>query len=154
MMANFAVLWEIDGPSRPIGLAIDLGDYVYVEVPDSYGLPHRVDGEYRVMQPDSTHMIYRPGEPGYLEQILVDLSSLFAVGERGEADISDNAALIKLLTEKVFRPREESRVGDYAVGVPGGCPVYVREHAIAGVGDQEEESDSTVDAPEPYLIAA
>ncbi|MGC1851711.1 MAG: hypothetical protein WA687_04645 [Solirubrobacterales bacterium] len=152
-MAKYAVLWEINGQaSRPIGLAIDLGDYVYVEVPDSYGIPHRFDGEYRVLQPDSTHMVYRPGEEGYLEQILVDLSSLFAIGDRGLADISNNAALIALLTEKVFKPREESRVGDYAVGLPDGCPSYVREHMITGFEESDEESTSM--EPEPYLIAA
>jgi hypothetical protein len=150
-MASYAVLWEIDDQSRPIGLAIDLGDHVYVEVPDYYGLPHRFSGEYQVMQPNATHVVYKPGEPGYLEQILVDLSSLFAIGERGSAEIKDNTALISLLTEKVFRPREESLVGDYAVGRPDdGCPVYVREHAITGLESEAEEAD---DASASNLIA-
>jgi hypothetical protein len=155
-MARYAVLWEIEGQksSRPVGLAIDLGDHVHVEVPDDCGVPHRFDGEYRVMQPDSHHIVYRPGEPAYLEQILIDLSSLFAIGERDEAEIANNGELIKLLTEKVFKPREESRVGDYAVvGTRGGCPTYVREHAITGV-EQVENAQCERDADDLYLVAA
>lgn len=84
-MLKYAVLWDTRGvKSLPVGVALDLGDHVCIDVDPAYGLPARVDTPYQVLQRDGQDVTYRPGDPSYLDQVLVDLSSMFAIGERIE----------------------------------------------------------------------
>ena len=84
---------------------MDRGDHVLVIASPEYGLPERYSGDYRVLQPDSTDIVYKPDSPLYFEQVLLDLSRTFAIGERDFVPVADLAALIELYQSKVFRPR-------------------------------------------------
>jgi hypothetical protein len=115
MSRKFAVLISIEEPRGfPIGVAVDLPDHVLVDVPDHLCIPARHRGEYRVMQPDGSILTYRPGDEGYFGQVLLDLSRVFAIGERGEIEDDDPFAISELLAEKVYGPIRETRVGLYA----------------------------------------
>jgi hypothetical protein len=113
-MSRYAVLTDLHNESRPIGLAIERDSYVQIELPDEYGIPRRHAGVYRVLQPDGTRIAYRPGDEGYFDQLLVGLSTSFGIAEEGEVPQADDAAVARLLVEKVFAPRDQSEVNEYA----------------------------------------
>jgi hypothetical protein len=114
-MNSYAVLWDFVGEeSRPVGIAIHRGNDVYVDVADEYGIPKRYSAPYRVLRADSTEVVYRTQDAGYFEQLLLDLSRVFAIGERGEVASADSTTIMRLLTEKVHRPRNRARVGEYS----------------------------------------
>jgi hypothetical protein len=108
-MRRYAVLWDVEGvKSRPIGVALEAGECVLVTAPYSFGLPSRFDGDYRVLQPDSTDVIYRPEDAGYFEQVLLELSRSFAIGERGTVGVVDDATIRHLVQDKVLRPQMQT----------------------------------------------
>ncbi len=115
MSHRYAVLWSLEDPtSLPIGVAVEQEGHVLVDVPEHLCVPARHRGEYQVLQPDSTHLTYRPGDDGYFDQVLVDLSRMFAIGERGEILEADPTTVVGLLRTKVFQPLESKRVKIYA----------------------------------------
>ena len=103
-MKRYAVLWDVEGQkSQPVGVAFEAGDSVLVAAPSSFGLPPRFDGDYRVLQPDSTDIIYRPEDHGYFDQVLLDLSRTFAIGERSTVGVLDDATIRHVFQDKVLR---------------------------------------------------
>lgn len=120
MSHRYAVLWSLNNPvSMPIGIAVEQDGHVLVDVPEHLCVPARYRGEYRVLQPDSDYITYRPGHEGYFEQVLIDLSRMFAIGERGEIPAGDPATIIKLLREKVLQPLQEKRLQQYEPAASG-----------------------------------
>lgn len=75
------VLWDLDRgeEATPCGLAVLYDDHVAVEVSEEYGWARRITGERRKTEPDGTISVVRPGDPGYFEEVLHDLSHTFAV---------------------------------------------------------------------------
>lgn len=105
MGPRYAVLWSVDGAeSIEIGIAVERGDHVLVDVPNNLCIPARQRGEYKVMQPDGSLIVYRPGSEGYFDQVLIDLARSFAIGEHGRLDDDDPSTIAKALNDKVLRP--------------------------------------------------
>jgi hypothetical protein len=85
MAHRYAVLLDrSNGDGRPVGIAVEYDGRVIVDLPPEYGVPVEHTGEYRVLQPNFAEVVYRPGDVGYLDQVLVDLFWGFAIGEMGE----------------------------------------------------------------------
>jgi hypothetical protein len=113
-MNRWAVLWDVShGADRRVGLAIEQDGYVRVVAPPSYCVPSRFDGEYRVLQPDGSLMIYGPGREGYFDQVLVELSRVFAVGKQDATQVRDKDDLIRLFATEVFQPTQRNLSGRY-----------------------------------------
>jgi len=113
-MKRYAVLWDVEGQkSQPVGVAFEAGDSVLVAAPSSFGLPPRFDGDYRVLQPDSTDIIYRPEDHGYFDQVLLDLSRTFAIGERSTVGVLDDATIRHVFQDKVLRPQMQTISAPY-----------------------------------------
>lgn len=117
-MLRYAVLWEpTDGRSQPVGLVLETPDSVRLELPQAYGMPTRYDGEYRVLQPDMTEVVYRPGDPHYFDHTLIELMRHFAVCDLGEVQTVDEIVVGSLLDEHVLAPRTARRRADYPAGI-------------------------------------
>jgi hypothetical protein len=145
---RYAVLHDVTArDSAPVGLAIEMPDHVLVHVPREYGIHERHDGEYRVLQPNMTHVVYAPGDAAFFDQVLVDLSWAFGVGEQGLVESANYQTLFQLLVEKVERERNREKVGDYeTVGAPRERRAVTASHAYQPV---------EVEAPtEDYLAVA
>jgi hypothetical protein len=111
-VGKYAVLWDVDGSrSLPVGIAIARESEVVVSVPWQYGIPARISDPYRVLLPDSSEVVYSPGEDAYFDQVLIDLSRSFAVGERGERQQADVTTITELMAEKVTAPAVAMRRG-------------------------------------------
>lgn len=115
--ARFAVLWDVDlDESAPVGLAVERSNHVRVYLPRDSGVPTRYDGEYRVFGPDGSDIVYRPGDDGYFEQVLVDLSRVFAIGTQDvREDLHERAAIMELFLTYVVHPRTDRVAGEYEV---------------------------------------
>ena len=142
MPYRYAPLLEIrNGSGRPVGVAIEHADGVAVDLPSSYGIPAAHSGEYRVLQPDLAEIIYRPGDAGYLEQVLVDLSWGFAIGEIG---------VIDELTPSAYARLRANLAADYARRQSGAyAETSIADYVIAGsgvywAGEMEETDTLTV----------
>jgi hypothetical protein len=115
MARRYAVLWSLDhDKSIPVGVAVELSDYVLVDVPEHLCVPPRYRGAYEVIQPDSSFLTYRPGEAQYFDQVLLDLSRMFAIGERGTIEGDDAGDVLDLLRSKVLEPLRSMTVGHYS----------------------------------------
>jgi len=120
MAHRYAVLLDrSNSESRPVGLAIEHAGGVIVDLPAEYGVPVEHKGEYRVLQPNFGEVVYRPGDPGYLDQVLVDLFWGFAIGKTG--------VLAELTPQSFRRLRIEvlsggTRSGTYAARRPAARP--------------------------------
>jgi hypothetical protein len=120
MVAKYAVLWDVDGKrSTPVGIAIKRGSDVVVTAPWQYGIPTRISAPYRVLLPDLTEVVYGPDDDAYFDQVLIDLSRSFAIGERGERERSDVPTITELMAEKVTAPAVAMRRGHYGAGSSG-----------------------------------
>jgi hypothetical protein len=114
MAKRYAILWDTSGTqSSPVGFAIERDGDVLVNVPRQYGIPATFEAPYRVLLPDSTDVAYTPADEGYFDQVLLDLTRSFAIGERGEVDTCDMRTLLDLMTTKVTGPALEMRRGSY-----------------------------------------
>lgn len=149
MARRFAVLWSLDlDQSIPIGVAVEFEDHVLVDVPEHLCVPARYRGAYEVIQPDSSFLTYRPGDPQYFEQVLLDLSRMFAIGERGETAGDDRSDVLDLLRERVLEPLRSTTVGKY-LDIRPSLAVY---HASEPVGNIVE-THSHVPAADQMLVA-
>lgn len=115
MPYKYAVLHDLDESGQPAGLALDCIRFVWVEVQNGVGMPHRFTGDYEVLGPNGDFIVYRPGDDGYFDQVLIDLSRVYAIGEQGELDQLGGRTILSLLAEKVLRPRDAAREADYPV---------------------------------------
>jgi hypothetical protein len=116
MPRRYAVLWSLEHDrSIPVGIAVDQGDHVLVDVPDHFCVPARQRGDYYVIQPDSMHVKYRPGDDGYFDQALLELSRQFAIGEQGELPGDDAVEVVDLLRRKVLEPLASMEVREYSL---------------------------------------
>jgi hypothetical protein len=134
MARRFAVLWSLDhDQSIPIGVAVEFDDHVLVDVPDHLCIPARYRGPYEVIQPDSSALTYRPGDQHYFDQVLLDLSRMLAVGERGEIEGDNPIDVLDLLREKVLEPLRSTTVGRYWSSRQGHGSYHAAESIGRGV---------------------
>jgi hypothetical protein len=104
-MPRYAVIAALDANALPVGLVVEDEDCVRVEALDEYAFPACITEPYRVLQRDLSEVIYKPGDVGYFDQVLVELSRQASVGEQGEIPFPSEAALLNLFSEKVLNPR-------------------------------------------------
>jgi hypothetical protein len=137
---RYAVLHDLsDQESRPVGIAFEMPDYVAVHAPREYGIPERQDGEYQVRQPNMAFVGYRPGEPGYFEQVLGDLAWAFGIGEQGIRVGANYATLFELIVEKVEREQGRQREGEY--GAAASATPHRRLSVVPGGRHPRYEAD-------------
>jgi hypothetical protein len=80
---RYAVLWDVDGgESVPCGLAVDGPEAVRLTLPAVYGFPEFIDEPVTVPLPSGAAALLRPGDSGYFDQVLLDLSHTFAIVEQ------------------------------------------------------------------------
>ncbi len=120
MPYRYAVLWELQDESQPAGIVVQRDRYVLVELPNEHGMPKRYDRPYRVLGPDMTEVVYDPGTDGYFDQVLVDLTRLYAVNEQDTVERSDDGTVLELLQDHVLAPRTRRRRCDYPAGIFAG----------------------------------
>jgi len=128
---RYAVLWEYAGATtRPAGVVLDRGDHVVVEAPNDMMFPARFDEPFVVGGINSpTPITYRPRDRQYFDQVLIELSRTFAIGERATVSSASEGTLLRLLRDKVWAPLRESHTEHYAVQrARGGCYPVVRRH--------------------------
>lgn len=101
-MVRYVVLQAPDGEGRPIGLAFELPGGVLVDAFDEYGLPKKITEPYQVRQRDLSEIVYAPGEPGYFEQVLVELARVVAIGPKRTIDSLDPVVLDRLFHTEVW----------------------------------------------------
>jgi hypothetical protein len=128
------------------------------------GWPSRISDPYRVLLPDSTEVVYEPGDDGYFDQVLIDLSRCFAIGERGEREHADVSTITELMAEKVSAPSTAMRRGRYG-SAPAGEPaerepgeVFVRAVSQIAVYHSVEDREEIAIAARavgavPYVAA-
>jgi hypothetical protein len=105
MAHRYAVLLDrSNGDCRPVGIAIEHAGGVIVDLPAEYGVPVEHTGEYRVLQPNFAEVVYRPGDDGYLDQVLVDLFWGFAIGETAEIEELTQASYARLRARALTGP--------------------------------------------------
>lgn len=152
-MPRFAVLHDLaTDDTPPVGLVLEMKDYVLVHAPRDFGIPERQDGEYRVLDPELIYVTYRPGDTGYFEQVLGSLSWAFGVGDSGEVPVADDKTLLQLIVRKVDKPRDLVRVGEYDVAL-----TFPRDHAAAPADARAACGPRSAYEPEPseeFAIAA
>jgi hypothetical protein len=119
---RYAVLWETapDHRARPAGLVVEQDDHVLVEARDELCLPRRYEQPFQVVGPDMTPVQYRPQDPQYFDQVLLDLSRGFIIGNEGRVHRATEGVILGLLAEHVFRVLRRDEVvlyyntaGDY-----------------------------------------
>jgi hypothetical protein len=112
--SKFAVLWDVrEDVSRPFGVVAEHGDHVHVFVPRERGIPKRYSDEFRVLGPGGSYVVYKPGDDGYFDQVLVDLSRVFAIGKRGTLPSLDKASLFELFVDEVVHADVDAKVAQY-----------------------------------------
>jgi hypothetical protein len=114
-MNRWAVLWDLSHePDVPVGLVVEAPREVHVVAPKSLGVPSRFRGEYRVLQPDGSVVTYRPGMDGYFNQVLLELTRMFAIGRQGVAarPVAGHE-LYRLFTTEVVDRRRRLAAGEY-----------------------------------------
>jgi hypothetical protein len=106
MMARYAVLWDIDSKeSQPVGIALEHDDRVVVNVPWWHCVPLSYSEPYSVLGPAGVPIVVEPGDPDFFENVLVELSHTFAIGERDSTDeAADDRTMMRLLHDKVLSP--------------------------------------------------
>ena len=130
MAHRYAVLLDrSNGEGRPVGIAVEHAGGVLVDLPAAYAVPVAHTGEYRVLKADFIEVVYQPGDPGYFDQVLVDLFWGFAIGKTG--------VLAELTPQSLRRLRVTvlsggTRSGTYATHRPA---IHTYEPAAAMVVD-------------------
>lgn len=107
MPYRYAVLWEHEETrSLPAAIVIQRDGYVFVDAPDELCVPT----EYR--EPIVVGSIagpfgvtYRPSDPQYFDQVLIDLSRMFSVGKQGTVSSASDSVVLELLRVEVWEPR-------------------------------------------------
>jgi hypothetical protein len=105
MSDRYAVLWEpTDEGSRPVGVAVEQPGFVAIEVRGNLGVPTRYDDPFDVRGPDMHIVRYAPGDEGYFDQVLLDLSRAFIIGEQSSVENATQGVVLRLLTTLVLQP--------------------------------------------------
>ena len=147
MVHRYAVLWEAtpEQPARPVGLVVQQNDHVLVEAPDDLCIPSRYDAPFVVAGPDMTTVQYTPEDDQYFDQVLLDLSRAFIVGETEALPSATEGIILRVFRDKILRPLRENHVEAYAV-LPARYPVvqrYRRQH----YGDQPASTEGAPGLP-------
>lgn len=116
MPYRYVVLYEElpNRPARPVGLAIERDGHVRVETRDDLCMPRRYSEPFVVAGPDMTTIMYTPGDAGYFDNVVIDLSRTFTIAEPDVTMDITEAAFRKLLLEKVLRPLRYAESHQYA----------------------------------------
>jgi hypothetical protein len=112
---RYVVLYE-EVPNRlarPVGIAIERDGYVRVETRDDLCIPKRYGAPFVVAGPDMTTIQYTADDRRYFDQVVIDLSRAFAIGEEGILMDGSESAFRKLLLEKVLRPLRYAEAHQY-----------------------------------------
>jgi hypothetical protein len=118
---------------------------VVVETPDDVCMPARYDQPFVVAGPDMTPVQYTPAEPQYFDQVLLDLSRAFTIGEVDSVSRASEGIILRLLAEHVFRPMRKERAEEYAT-TPVRYPAVQRYHEeyypVEAAGPTEASTDT------------
>jgi hypothetical protein len=110
MPHRYAVLWEPGDPkAQPVGLAVEQDGFVLVEVREELALPVRYDQPFVVRGPDMTLVQYGPGDHGYFDQVLLDLSRSLIVANEGSVSEATPGVVLTLLRRYVMEPLRRER---------------------------------------------
>jgi len=112
-------------------VVLDRGDHVAVEAPDDMLFPARFDEPFVVGGIFSPAPVtYRPTDRQYFDQVLIELSRTFAIGERSTVSSASEGTLLRLFRDKVWAPLREGHREHYAIqSARGSCyPVIRRYH--------------------------
>lgn len=75
------LLYDLDAEkSHVVGNATETDAGVVIALPPDYGFNEFYNQEISVLQPDSSRILIKPGDPKYFEEVLLDLSRVFAIG--------------------------------------------------------------------------
>jgi hypothetical protein len=154
MPYRFVVLYEEikNRIARPVGIAIEREGYVRVETRQDLCIPQRYSKPFVVAGPDMTTIAYTADDPRYFDQVLIDLSRAFAIGEEGTMMEASESAFRKLLLEKVLRPLRYAEAHQYTtIQSYHQERGYVHEAPVAA--SEEATSRDTVSARERVLVA-
>lgn len=84
---KYAILWDIDSEnSFPCGLAVEKSDRVELILPEKYMLYNFYDTPIFYLDSNMIKRWAKPGEERYFDEVLLDLSRPFAIGEIKEYD--------------------------------------------------------------------
>jgi hypothetical protein len=146
---RYAVLWEPapPGDAKPVGLAVQRDDHVVVEAPNDMCIPPRYDEPFVVAGPDLAPVTYRPEDQQYFDQVLLDLSRAFIIGEVEAVPTATQGVILRLLSEKVLRPMRAKRAAEYAT-VPARYPA-VQQYRTEYYGDPPAATEQATDRPAP-----
>ncbi len=127
MAYRYTVLWEAarERAARPVGLVVQQDDHVMVEVPDDFCIPSRYDAPFMVAGPDMTTVRYTPEDAQYYDQVLMDLSRAFIVGETETLIVATEGIILGVFRDKILRPLRENHHEAYTV-LPAHYPVVQR----------------------------
>jgi hypothetical protein len=153
-MPRYAVIRALDANALPIGLVIEDEGCVRVEALDEYALPERISEPYRVLQRDLSEVLYTPGDSGYFDQVLVELSRHASVGERGKIPFPSEAALLNLFSEKVLKPRLRQAIRGSYRGPSQESVFQPRFHRIRRRQPRDGECIDQSPAQAAYRVAA
>lgn len=119
MPYRYAVLWEpAEDGARPVGLAVEQDGFVLVEVRSDLGFADRYDGAFEVCAPDMSIVRYEPGDAGYFDQVMLDMSRSFIIGEQGQVENASQGVVLRLLSIQVFAPLRQRHQELYWTSAP------------------------------------
>lgn len=152
MPYRYAVLWEHDDQARPAALVVQREDHVLVDARDELGIPSVWEEPFVVGSINGPFPVtYTPKDQQYFDQVLIDLSRTFSVGEQGEVPTASDTSVLRLLSEKIFAPLRASQPVPYAAVPHAGQFRTVRAYQQKYYADQ---AAPTSVAPEPPAAAA
>ncbi|WP_170178763.1 hypothetical protein [Solirubrobacter pauli] len=88
-------------------------DRVVVEVRDDLCLPRSYSAPFQVLGPDLVPVQYKPSDPQYYDQVLMDLSRGFIIGKEGRVSKATNGVILGLLAKHIWPLLRKEHVGVY-----------------------------------------
>ena len=106
---RWAVLWELGEESQPVGIVLERDGHVMLDLPNEDAWPIRYRGPFQVIGPDDMPTTYSPEDAAYFDHVLIDLSRMFAIGDRGQVAHVNAGVAQGLLAQHVTEPRTRRR---------------------------------------------
>jgi hypothetical protein len=158
---RYAILWEHEqDESRPAALVLGRDDHVFVDAPDELCIPSRWDEPFIVGSINGPFAVtYTPKDRQYFDQVLIDLSRTFSVGEQGMVPSASDTTVLRLLRDKILAPVRERQTVPYVHSDQGGQYETIRAYRRRYYSDPPRErvaehEPPTAGAAEGSLVAA
>jgi hypothetical protein len=157
---RYAVLWQREGDETlPAALVIARDDHVFVDAPEEMCVPEIFQEPFVVGSINGPFPVtYTPADPQYFDQVLIDLSRTFEVGEQGTVSSASEATALRLLRDKVFAPRRAAQRMPYVSSTDGrryaSVRAYHQKHYVGPEGGVVNEEPPTAVAARGSLVAA